>query len=250
VSVRDEPTFAFVLRSVDYGETDRVFTLLTQRFGKLGCLARGARRSKKRFGGVMQPFTLLRVSIEPRRTGLALLNSAEIARHPLRITGSLDRVSAGYAAVELLRELSAELEPDAAIFELAIEVIEALDELELRASAHALVAMFEARLLALCGFAPLLDACGHCGKQATTGQAARFDATQGHLVCRDCGFAPFALSGAARAALALASSGAFQLAAEGLAPADRAAAQHAMRALTEQRIGRALPLPALEDPRA
>jgi DNA repair protein RecO (recombination protein O) len=249
VSVRDEPTFAFVLRSVDYGEADRVFTLLTERFGKLGCLARGARRSKKRFGGVVQPLTLLRVAIEPRRTGLAQLHSAEIARHPARITGSLERVSAGYAALELLRELSPELEPDAQIFELAIEMIEALDAVELQAAPSALVAMFEARLLALAGFAPLLDACGHCGKRAAPAQAARFDATHGHLVCRECGFAPYVLSGAARLALDAACGGAFRSAAEGLAPADHAAVQRAMRALTEHRVGRAL-TQALSEPRA
>jgi DNA repair protein RecO len=197
----------------------------------------------------MQPLTLLRVAIEPRRNGLAQLHSAEIARHPARITEDLERVSAGYAALELLRELSPELEPDASIFELAIEMIEALDAAELAAVPGALVAMFEARLLALCGFAPLLDACGHCGRRAAATQAARFDATQGHLVCRGCGFAPFLLSGPARAALEAACGGEFRRAAEGLARDDRIAAQRAMRALTEQRVGRALS-PALSESRA
>jgi DNA repair protein RecO (recombination protein O) len=241
VSVRDELTEALLLRSVDYGESDRVLTLLTRRFGKLSCIARGARRSKKRFGGVLQPFTLLGVAIEPRRSGMPMLQSAEIGRHHPRIVASLDRVSAGYAALELVRELSADQEADDAIFDLALELLGALDTEACQPAA--LLICFEARLLAIAGFAPMLDACGHCGKQARPGQRARFDAAQGHLVCGACGGPAIGkdmLSGAARVALMHAAEGAFQEAASMLPAADLGPARYAMRTLTEHRIGREL----------
>jgi DNA repair protein RecO (recombination protein O) len=247
VRVRDELTDALLLRSVDYGESDRVITLLTRRFGKVACIARAARRSKKRFGGVLQPFTLLAVAIEPRRTGMPTLQSAEIGRHHPRIVASLERVSSGYAALELVRELSADQEADDAVFDLALELLAALDAEECRPDA--LLVCFEARLLAIVGFAPMLDACGHCGKRAQPGQRARFDAASGHLVCGACRGVTASgrdmLSGAARAALMLASEGAVLEAAELLQPADLPAARYAMRTLTEHRIGRELAADAL-----
>jgi DNA repair protein RecO (recombination protein O) len=246
VSIRDERTDALLLRSVDYGEADRVLTLLTRRFGKVACIARGARRSKKRFGGVLQPFTLLRAAIEPRQSGMPMLQAAEIGRHHPRIVSDLDRVSAGYAALELVRELSADHEADDAIFDLALELLAALDAESCRPAA--LLVCFEARLLAIAGFAPMLDACGHCGKQASAGQRARFDAANGHLVCGACGGAAIGrdmLSGAARAALMHAAQGAFQEAADMLQAADLRSARYAMRSLTEHRIGRELAADAL-----
>lgn len=213
----------------------------------MACIARGARRSKKRFGGVLQPFSLLAVAIEPRRSGMPMLQSAEIVRHPERIVSRLERVSAGYAALELVRELSPEHAVDEAIFDLALELLAALDAEA--CAPDALLVCFEARLLALCGFAPLLDACGHCGKRAQPAQRARFDAASGHLVCARCGGAALGkelLSGAARGALMRAAEGEI-LEAAGLlvAAADLRAARHAMRALTEHRIGRELAADAL-----
>ncbi|HSM92508.1 MAG TPA: DNA repair protein RecO, partial [Anaeromyxobacteraceae bacterium] len=48
-----------VLRVVDYGESDRIVTLLTRERGKVGAYARGARASRRRFPGLLEPFTLL-----------------------------------------------------------------------------------------------------------------------------------------------------------------------------------------------
>jgi recombinational DNA repair protein (RecF pathway) len=108
---------------------------------------------------------------------------------------------------------------------------------------EALLICFEARLLAIAGFAPMLDACGHCGKRARPGQRARFDAAHGHLVCGACGGAAIGkdiLSGSARAALIHAAEGDFQEAAGMLQAADIGSARYAMRTLTEHRIGREL----------
>ncbi len=246
---RDEPSLegsgddkhcdALLLRNVDYGESDRILTLLTGPLGKIACLARGARRSKKRFGGVLQPFSLLRVEIDARRSSMAVLKSAQIV-HPARITTDLDRTSAAYASLELLRELTPEHSPDPELMELGVAMMRALDAPS--CAPQALLVSFETRLLAICGFEPMLDACGYCGKQPGPNKAAGFDPAQGHLVCTDCGGARFTLSGSQRAALMLAADGDFHEAADLLArdPVDLTSARRAMRALTEQRLGREL----------
>jgi DNA repair protein RecO (recombination protein O) len=239
------------LRSVDYRDSDRILTLLTDRFGKVACLARGARRSKKRFGGVIQPFSVLRVSVEDRRSSMPVLLGAEIDFYPARISADLDRMAAGYAALELLRELTAEHAPDAQVMELAISMMRALDEPRAgspKAWPHALLLAFETRLLVLAGFSPMLDACGYCGKQPSAQRSACFDPAEGHLVCTECGGAPLKLSGPVRSALMVAASGALAQAADLLegaslpdaASAARQSAQRAIRALTQHRLGREL----------
>ena len=131
---------------------------------------------------------------------------------------------------------------------ISLELLAALDA-EACQPAELLVC-FEARLLAIAGFAPMLNACGHCGKRAQPGQKARFDAANGHLVCGACGGTATGrdvLSGAARAVLMHASDGAFQEAASMLQAADLSAARYAIRTLTEHRIGRELAADALLD---
>lgn len=222
-----DSTDALLLRSVDYRESDRVVTLLTRADGKISCIARGARRSKKRFGGSLQPLALLRVRVQSGRGQLAVLQEAELARHFPNVIADLDRMAAGYAAVELLRELCPEHHPEPAMLELALEMLAALDDPG--RDPEVLTIGFETRLLALAGFAPMLDACGSCGKQPAATQPAAFDAVHGHLVCQACGGAPDVLSGATRVALAQAVAQDWRDAAAGLTPSERTSAARAMR---------------------
>ena len=53
-----QKTKAIVLRSIDYGESDRILTFLTDDFGKLKGIAKGARRSRRRFANALEPFSL------------------------------------------------------------------------------------------------------------------------------------------------------------------------------------------------
>jgi DNA repair protein RecO (recombination protein O) len=236
---RTELSEALLLRSVDYGDADRIVTLLTQRFGKAAFIARAARRSKKRFGGALSPLALLNVEVGLGKGALGALVQAQVTRAFPRVLGDLARMHAGFAALELLRELSPEHEPDPAVFATAVAL---LGELEAGAAAPACALVcFEARLLALTGFSPQLDRCGLCGKQADPERAALFDPRQGHLVCRACGGGPHRLSGAARMRLARSAGPDWiDAAREPWPPRDLAEARAALREFIEQRIGREL----------
>jgi DNA repair protein RecO (recombination protein O) len=239
VRSRTEVTEALLLRSVDYGDADRVITLLTERFGKAAFIARAARRSKKRFGAALQPLSLLSVQIGPGRGALGLLMQAEVTRAFPRVLGDLARMHAGFAALELLRELSPEHEPDPAVFATAVALLDALEQG--RADSQSTLLCFEARLLGLCGFSPRLDRCGLCGKHADQARAGLFDPRLGHLVCRACGGAPYRLSGATRARLVRAAGPLWVDAAreQWLQP-ELAETRAALREFVEQRIGREL----------
>jgi recombinational DNA repair protein (RecF pathway) len=95
---------AVVLRSVDYGERDKVVTLLSRERGKLSAFARGARASRRRFGGVLEPFTLVAAEVSERGGDLWGLEDAAVERAFGAIRGDLLRIACASYAVELARE--------------------------------------------------------------------------------------------------------------------------------------------------
>jgi DNA repair protein RecO len=162
VPARAEHDDALVLRSVDYGEADRIVTLLTRRHGKLAALARSARKSKRRFAGALEGFALLDAELAIGSGDLSHLQSARVTRAFPRLLGDLERLSAAGALLRLCRDLLPERSPDAEVFDALVSMLEALDRADVPPAA--LQVAFEIRLLALTGFAPLLAACGRCGK--------------------------------------------------------------------------------------
>jgi DNA repair protein RecO (recombination protein O) len=230
---------ALLLRALDYSEADRIVTLLTAPFGKASFIARGARRSKKRFGAALQPFQLLRVELSHGRGELGTLAAAQIVRPFPRLLSELGRMGAGFAALELVRELLPEREADPAPLALTLELLDRLDQAD--APSARLLVCFEARLLGLCGFAPQLLECGLCGRKPGASQASEFDPHGGHLVCRQCGGGSHRLAGPVRAALQLASGPDWSAAArEPWAPGAIGQAHTVLRVFAEHRIGKAL----------
>ncbi|HEX2678106.1 MAG TPA: DNA repair protein RecO [Polyangiales bacterium] len=187
---------AVLLRSVDYAEADRVVTLLTSRHGKVSLMARGARRSKKRFGGALEPFSLLDVELSIGGSDVGTLHAASVTRAFPVLLRDLARMSAAGAALELVREVLPDRSPDPAIFASTVSMFDALERGVV--PAEPLLLAFAAHVMGLSGFAPRLSACGLCGKRPARGQAAEFDPARGFLVCRSCGGAARRLSGAMR----------------------------------------------------
>lgn len=235
---RGQPTDALLLRSAPFGETDRVVTLLTREHGKLACIARGARNSKHRFAGTLEPLCLLRVSIDERRGGLPVLRASELARYFSRLLSNRERMAAAFAALELLRELCPEHAPEPEQLELGVALLAALDDGA--TEPIAVLACFELKALSVAGFAPQLDRCGSCGKRPLPTQSARFDPVDGHLICRACGRGSMLLSASARSRLVQALSMSLHEGAAGLTHRDARAAHDALHAFAEHRIGRAL----------
>lgn len=181
---RSESTEAIVLRAIDFGDSDRIVTLLTTRFGKVSAMARGARKSTRRFHA-LSPFCVLRVEVALGRGEMGTLSSAELTRPFPRILESLDKLAAAGAACELVREVLPLRQPDPAIFATAVAMLGALDVAD--AKLAALLLGFSWRVITLAGFAPGLDACGTCGRAPRATQAGMFDAALGALSCRECG---------------------------------------------------------------
>jgi DNA repair protein RecO (recombination protein O) len=174
---------AFVLRTVDFGERDRVVSLLSRERGKLSAFARGARTSRRRFGGALEPFTRLQAELRERPGAeLWTLEDVTVERGHGGIRADLARIACAGYACELAGALVRDAEPHEDLFDLVGSYLARLDEgparpWDLRA--------FELGALRATGLMPRLDACARCGRPAGGGPV-RFDPAHGGVLCPSC----------------------------------------------------------------
>ncbi|MFT3927250.1 MAG: DNA repair protein RecO [Myxococcales bacterium] len=193
---------ALLMRAVDYRDSDRVVTLFTQELGKLSALARGARSSKRRFAGALEPYAVIRVELTPSRGELWNLGAASISRSFPGILQDLARMEVAAAALLLVRETQPPREPDPALFLALVQYLTLVDVAG-DATRVGLLA-FALRALARLGLAPRLDACGRSGERVPEERPAYFDPALGSVVARKFGGGPFLLSAVVRHRLMLA----------------------------------------------
>jgi DNA repair protein RecO (recombination protein O) len=176
-----------LLRAVSTGEADRVVTLLTRAAGKVAAVAKGARKSRTRFGAALAPFVVGEAALRDRRgQELMGLDRFDARRDYTRLAGDPVKYAHASYATELVRELSPPRQPEHAPFEL----LEALYGVvaELPPAADTLRA-FELGLLDALGLRPVLDRCLSCGAEDETvldAPGALLDPALGGLRCHRC----------------------------------------------------------------
>lgn len=201
---------ALLLRRVEYGEADLVLQLLTQKLGKVSALARGARKSNKRFGGVLEAMHTLTVELDERPGAeLLTLTGAKLARPRPELLRSLPALEAAGKALSWVRRAAPPRTPEPAAYGVLETLLDRLADAAQQEGALVGVALGEAGLGLLTAFGWGVDfqRCVRCGREASPGQSASVDAARGGLVCRSCGGARLRLTAAARERLARAGAG-------------------------------------------
>ena len=172
---------AIVLRTYPLREADLLVTLFTRIEGKVRGVARSAKKSKRRFGGALEPMTYVRAYYEEREgQELARLESCDVLESPLAAEVSYPRVVALGHIAELLDELLPDREANDAIFRLTLSVLGSLRGPDVWMP----VTYFELWLTRLVGFLPELSECMVCG-QVLNGQKAYFHVLADGLMCSD-----------------------------------------------------------------
>jgi len=187
---------AIVLRTYPFREADLLVTLFTRLEGKVRGLARSAKKSKRRFGGALEPMTYVRAFYDVReRQELVRLDSCEVLESPLASEVSYARVVALGHIAELLDELLPERESNDAIFRLTLSVLHALNGPEVWMP----ITYFELWLTRLVGFLPDFSECVVCGR-TLNGSRAYYHALADGLMCaEDKRLASSEISGESRA---------------------------------------------------
>jgi DNA repair protein RecO (recombination protein O) len=186
-----------ILRSLRYGEADRILHLYTPQRGKVGAIAKGVRRTRSRFGGRLEPFFRLNLVLHEGRSELLTVTAAEtVAGYPrLREDGgALDTAARACDAVSRLFDTS---EPHPGVYNLLCNELALLDSEPARAG-HANQLAFRLKLLLAAGLAPQLAACASCGERE---HLSGFSGAAGGVVCPACEAGSFPLAQDAHAFL-------------------------------------------------
>ena len=159
---------AIVLRTYPLHESDLLVTLFTRAEGKVKGVAQAAKKSKRRFGGALEPLTLVRVYYDDREgQELARLDSCDILDSPLSQMVDYPRVAALEHVAEMLDELLPEREANDAIFRLTQSVLRCLQAGPIWMP----LTYFQLWLVRLVGFLPEIGECVVCGRSLSRERA-------------------------------------------------------------------------------
>jgi len=171
---------AIILRTYPLREADLLVTLFTRAEGKVKGVAKSAKRSRKRFGGALEPLTCVRALWQDRPgSELARLDSCEVLLSPLSAPIGYARCVALAHVAEMLDELLPDREANDGIFRLAWAVLQSLET----GSIWLPITYFDLWTVRLMGFLPPRAECIECG-EPLAGQPAFFHALRDGLTCQ------------------------------------------------------------------
>jgi DNA repair protein RecO (recombination protein O) len=185
---------AIVLRSIRYGEADRILHMYTPTRGRIGAIAKGARRSRSRFGARLEPFMQIRVVLHEGRGELYTVTGVETvdARPALRESAAaLDAAARACDAVSRLFETG---DPHPEVFALLANELTLLAGGPRRRQSGTTMPYaanelaFRLKLLLAAGIVPQLSSCVSCGERR---RLSAFSAAAGGVVCSSCESASF-----------------------------------------------------------
>ena len=182
-------TEAIVLRSLRYGEADRILHLYTPMRGRVSAIAKGVRRTRSRFGGRLEPFSLVDLQLHEGRSDLLTVTGADTIRSHAHLRDAAAALDAAGRACDTVARLFESGDPHPEVFHLLGNELRLLeDEPAMATLANQLA--FRLKLLVAAGFGPQLSACASCGERE---HLVGFSGAAGGVVCEACEASAFAL---------------------------------------------------------
>jgi DNA repair protein RecO (recombination protein O) len=182
-----------VLRSIRFGEADRILHLYTPHRGRVSAIAKGVRKSRSRFGGRLEPFFRLDAVLHQGRSELLTVTSVTtVAAHP-RLREHAPSLDVAARCCDAVARLFATDDPHPGVYALLANELALLEADPARARPENAVA-FRLKLLLAAGLAPHLSACASCGERE---HLSGFSGAAGGVVCPACEAGSFRLDQAA-----------------------------------------------------
>ena len=192
-------TEAVVLRSLRFGEADRVLHLYTLEGGRIGALAKGIRKTRSRFGARLEPLSHVELMLHRGAGELQTVTGAELLSSHSAAREDSYRLGVGLVGAEAMLRLFTEQERNPRAFQALTRFLDLVDCLKphdpgARSALDPLVLSFQLKLLWLSGYLPHLTSCSECGRgdEPLVGYSAR----AGGAVCRACADGALSLSAA------------------------------------------------------
>jgi DNA repair protein RecO (recombination protein O) len=191
-------TEAVVLRSIRFGEADRVLHLYTPDRGRVGAVAKGARRLKSRLGGRLEPLARVRLVMHEGRGELCTVTQADTVNAHAALRDHRAPLDRAVQACDTVLRLLDSTDPNRPAYNLLCNELALLDaDPEAATRSHALA--FRMKLLLAAGFAPELASCASCGERHDLGG---FSPSAGGMTCAGCEAGSFPLGEEAHTFLA------------------------------------------------
>jgi DNA repair protein RecO (recombination protein O) len=173
-----------VIQSFDYGESDKIITFFTVEYGKLKGIAKGARRSRKRFSNSLDLFCHVKVLFfEKEDRALTRIDGCDGIDFFPALGQDLVKMSYASHFVELVETMTAEREAHRGVFGLLRASLFTVNEIEPR---EEMLRIFEIRLLSLLGYRPNLNGCTRCRKPLDQLEKIYFVSSRGGVFCGRC----------------------------------------------------------------
>ena len=180
-------TEAVVLHAMKYGDTSKIVTLYSKKFGKIKVIAKGARSQKNKFGSSLEPMTISSVVLyKKEQRDLHFLSKSEIAVPITKLQDDAERMATGLALVELVNMVMHDEEGNKAVYDLLRQSLETIEKAE-RNHLNVLMA-FMLNMFHFFGFGISLNSCTVCKKslEELTIQSAHLRLSDGKFSCSNC----------------------------------------------------------------
>ncbi len=173
-----------ILKKQDRGEADELVIFLSRELGWLRGVAKNAKKSRVRFGGHLEPFSLVDLTIRSRQKDtMVWIDEAQVLHGFLGIRSDIKKVAHAAYFFELAYGLLPENQPDEDLFEFLNTLLYELETMRFKPVRYLLE---EIRLLGKLGYAPRFDLCPNCGKKIVAGQGGFFSLSLGGVCNSEC----------------------------------------------------------------
>lgn len=174
-----EKVEGIIIRTVDYGETHKIVSILTKEMGKIGLVARGAKKPRSRMAALTQPFIYGSFLVSPSKN-LGTLQQGEIIDSMREIRE--DIVKTAYAAYlsELTDKVLEQNEVDVFLFQ---QLLHTLNRLKTEMHPEIIIMLYEMKIFEKGGFAPNLQGCVNCRRKEGI---THFSVSEGGFLCQSC----------------------------------------------------------------
>lgn len=173
-------TQGIVIKRMNFGESDKILTIFTERFGKIKAISRGVRKIKSHMAGSLEPFMLIDLELYEGKTFYTICG-ASIIKEYCNLHSDLKKISEAYYVAELIDRFMEENQRSINTFSLLDQTLSCLNDGEnnLALKAYCL------KLLEAAGFMPELINCVHC-KNKIVENEVYWDEIEGGVICGKC----------------------------------------------------------------
>ena len=178
-------TQGIILRSQKWGDADRIVTVYSPSLGKIRGVARGARRMKTRFGGVLEPFGLVDLTLfQKTPDDLGKISQIDLITSYASIRKDLTVMTAAARMVKMVEAITVDRDPNHEMYSALVHGLESLCQ---EADVSLMTLLFQIHVLSHTGFRPQFNCCTECGKPVDRHTRQWFSPRLGGIVCEDCG---------------------------------------------------------------